>query len=90
MLTRNAIRAGIFNDLGSGSNVDIKVLRMDGTVSYLRNYETPNNGSALRAKIVRPAHRIFPRGTTTIVSETRIATGGAAAVGAGESKMEVE
>lgn len=25
-LVRNAIRAGIFNDLGSGSNVDIAVI----------------------------------------------------------------
>lgn len=91
LLVRNAIRSGIFNDLGSGSNVDVKVIRMDGTVSYLRNYETPNNGAALRAKIVRPAHRIFPRGTTTIVSEKRIATGSAAAgAGVGESKMDVE
>ena len=40
-LVRNAIRAGIFNDLGSGSNVDICVLRQDST-RMLRNYECPN------------------------------------------------
>lgn len=86
-LVRDAIRAGIFNDLGSGSNVDIKVIRLDGSTEYHRNYETPNNVAAFREKISRPAHRIFPRGTTTIVSETRVSTGSAAAVE--ESSMEV-
>eukprot|EP00835_Amoeboradix_gromovi_P003713 NODE_256_length_12667_cov_0.196292.p4 type:complete len:247 gc:universal NODE_256_length_12667_cov_0.196292:5626-4886(-) len=40
-LVRDAIAAGIFNDLGSGSNVDICVIKKDET-EYLRNYETPN------------------------------------------------
>ncbi|RYG62833.1 hypothetical protein EON64_17135, partial [archaeon] len=38
-LVRDSIRAGIFNDLGSGSNVDITVIRTDGTVSKHRTYE---------------------------------------------------
>ena len=33
-----AIRAGIFNDLGSGSNVDVCIIRKDG-VDYRRNME---------------------------------------------------
>jgi hypothetical protein len=33
-----AHRSGIFNDLGSGSNVDICVITKDGA-EYLRNYE---------------------------------------------------
>jgi 20S proteasome subunit beta 2 len=74
-LVRDAIRAGIFNDLGSGSNVDVKVLRLDGSVTYLRNYETPNEVAPLRALIKRPAHRIFPKGTTVITAETRTKTG---------------
>jgi len=41
LLVRNAIRAGIFNDLGSGSNVDVCVIKKDST-RMLRNYETPN------------------------------------------------
>lgn len=37
-LVRNAICGGIFNDLGSGSNVDICVITKDG-VDYIRPYE---------------------------------------------------
>lgn len=37
-LVARAIRSGIFNDLGSGSNVDICVITKDG-VEYKRNYE---------------------------------------------------
>lgn len=40
-LVRDAIRSGIFNDLGSGSNVDICVITK-GDKEYLRNYEMPN------------------------------------------------
>jgi 20S proteasome subunit beta 2 len=36
-----AIEAGIFNDLGSGSNVDVCVITK-GNVEYLRNYGKPN------------------------------------------------
>lgn len=38
---RDAIAAGIFNDLGSGSNVDICVIRKD-SVNYIRPYEEAN------------------------------------------------
>ncbi|BFF96517.1 proteasome subunit beta type-7 [Drosophila madeirensis] len=41
LLVRDAIAAGIFNDLGSGSNVDLCVIRKD-SVEYLRNYELAN------------------------------------------------
>ena len=40
-LVAAAISAGIFNDLGSGSNVDVCVITKDKT-DYLRNYERPN------------------------------------------------
>ena len=40
-LVARAIKAGIFNDLGSGSNVDLCVITADGT-EYLRNVECPN------------------------------------------------
>lgn len=39
-LVARAIRSGIFNDLGSGSNVDVSVIRKSGT-EMLRNYEMP-------------------------------------------------
>ena len=40
-LVRDAIAAGIFNDLGSGSNVDICVITKD-KVEYLRPYDEAN------------------------------------------------
>lgn len=40
-LVRDAIAAGVFNDLGSGSNIDLCVIRKDST-EYLRNYELAN------------------------------------------------
>lgn len=39
-LVRDAIAAGIFCDLGSGSNVDLCVITEKG-VEYLRGYDTP-------------------------------------------------
>lgn len=40
-LVRDAIASGIFNDLGSGSNVDICVIRK-GSVDYLRPFDQAN------------------------------------------------
>jgi len=40
-LVRDAIAAGIFNDLGSGSNVDICVISKEGT-EYIRPYDKAN------------------------------------------------
>ena len=97
-LVADAVRAGIFNDLGSGSNVDINVIRSPTepggavVVDYKRGYDTPNDVAPLRARITRPAARLIPKGATTVVSEVFtpalvVAGGGAAAGGAG---MEVE
>mmetsp|Transcript_124157 Transcript_124157/g.185576 ORF Transcript_124157/g.185576 Transcript_124157/m.185576 type:complete len:266 (-) Transcript_124157:27-824(-) len=61
-LVRNAIRAGIFNDLGSGSNVDICVLRKDST-RMLRNYETPNPRAPRRQEGYH-----YPAGYTEVLS----------------------
>lgn len=41
-LVRDGIAAGIFNDLGSGSNVDLCVIRNTGPAQYLRTYEEAN------------------------------------------------
>lgn len=68
-LVVQAIRSGIFNDLGSGSNVDVCIIRKGGETEMFRNFETPNEQSQLREQIRRPAARNFPRGTTTVVSE---------------------
>lgn len=62
-----AIDAGIFNDLGSGSNVDITIIRRvdnQTTVDIKRNYRTPNEGSDLRSKIDRDHVTHIPRGAT--------------------------
>ena len=40
-LVRDAIAAGIFNDLGSGSNIDLCVITKD-KVEYLRPYDEAN------------------------------------------------
>lgn len=40
-LVRDAIAAGVFNDLGSGSNIDLCVIKK-GSVDYLRGYEYAN------------------------------------------------
>merc|ERR1712066_54403 len=40
-LVAKAIRGGIFNDLGSGGNVDVCVITKDGG-NVFRNYEKPN------------------------------------------------
>lgn len=61
-LCANAIQAGIFNDLGSGSNVDVCVITPEKT-ELLRNYITPN----VREKKERDYK--FARGTTAILNE---------------------
>jgi 20S proteasome subunit beta 2 len=66
-LVQRAIGAGIFNDLGSGSNCDICVIRMDQTVSYHRNMVTPNDIAPLRNAIQHSGRFTFPIGTTPIL-----------------------
>ncbi|KAJ8377874.1 hypothetical protein AAFF_G00250250 [Aldrovandia affinis] len=61
-LVRDAITAGITNDLGSGSNVDLCVIRRDG-VDYLRPFESDN----YQRKRLRRYR--FDRGTTPVLSE---------------------
>ena len=61
-LTANAIQAGIFNDLGSGSNVDVCVITPDKT-SLLRNYIRPN------VREQKQRSYMFKRGTTAVLKE---------------------
>nr|ANM86167.1 proteasome subunit beta type-7-B [Stygiella incarcerata] len=60
-LARDAIRAGIFNDLGSGSNVDICVIER-GHTEMMRNYETPNP-----RRYRMPGGYEIPVGTTRVL-----------------------
>nr|OQO18001.1 Proteasome subunit beta type-2 [Rachicladosporium sp. CCFEE 5018] len=61
-LCANAIEAGIWNDLGSGSNVDVCVITKEKT-TLMRNFKTPN----MREKKVRDYK--FARGTTAVLRE---------------------
>jgi len=58
-LVHAAVSAGIFNDLGSGGNVDITVLTR-GKVEYLRNFDKPN------PRKFRKDYKL-PRGTTPVL-----------------------
>ncbi|EME40371.1 hypothetical protein DOTSEDRAFT_74989 [Dothistroma septosporum NZE10] len=61
-LCADAIEAGIWNDLGSGSNVDVCVITPEKT-QLMRNYKTPNT----RGKKERN-YRFTP-GTTAVLNE---------------------
>jgi 20S proteasome subunit beta 2 len=70
-LVRDAIRAGIFNDLGSGSNVDITVIRKDATVARHRTYENAaGNAADYKNLYVRPSKLTPPSGTTFVIKES--------------------
>ena len=70
-LVRDAIRAGIFNDLGSGSNVDVTVIRKDGKATTMRTYENAaGSASSYRSQYQRPSKLNIPIGTTFIVEES--------------------
>ncbi|KZM20033.1 Proteasome endopeptidase complex [Ascochyta rabiei] len=61
-LCANAIEAGIWNDLGSGSNVDVAVISADKT-TLMRNYMTPN------ARQPKQRNYRFQKGTTAVLNE---------------------
>ncbi|GAM20331.1 hypothetical protein SAMD00019534_035060, partial [Acytostelium subglobosum LB1] len=62
-LVADSIKSGIFNDLGSGSNVDVTVITKDG-VEVMRGYEKPNE------RKYRSNPYIFRSGTTPVISHT--------------------
>jgi len=59
-LVANAIKAGIFNDLGSGSNVDVCVITKEGGTMF-RNMEKPNE------RKFRAQYKGFATGTTPVI-----------------------
>ena len=69
-LVENAISAGIYNDLGSGSNCDVWVSRVDGSTTMNRGALQENDVEPLRDAIKRSTKFDFPRGTTAVLSET--------------------
>ena len=67
-LCSQAIQAGIFNDLGSGSNVDVAIITKDKTV-LKRGFVKPNE----RTKKLKSY--AFERGTTAVLKEKTINKG---------------
>ncbi|KAM3912395.1 proteasome subunit beta type-7 [Leptodactylus fuscus] len=61
-LVRDAIASGIFNDLGSGSNIDVCVITKN-KVDYIRPHDVANK------KGVRKGNYKYKKGTTGILSE---------------------
>ncbi len=66
-LVKRAILAGVFNDLGSGSNVDTCVIRMDGTTTLNRGAVQPNDAQPLRDAINRSSMLTMKSGTTAVL-----------------------
>lgn len=64
-VVRDAIAAGIFNDLGSGSNVDLCVIKKD-KVDYLRPYDVANKRGEKQGSYK------YPIGTTALLKTQRI------------------
>lgn len=63
-LASDAIEAGVWNDLGSGSNVDLCVMEIGQDATLYRNYLTPNK----RSEKCRSYK--FPRGTTGVLRQS--------------------
>lgn len=61
-LVRNAVAAGIFNDLGSGSNIDLCVITKD-KVDYIRPFDEANE------KGVRQGSYRYKHGTTAVLTK---------------------
>nr|NP_001027952.1 proteasome Z subunit [Ciona intestinalis]CAA05209.1 proteasome Z subunit [Ciona intestinalis] len=62
-LVRDAVAAGIFNDLGSGSNVDLCIIGNNMKVEYLRPFDVANE------KGVRQGNYKYKPGTTEVLSK---------------------
>lgn len=61
-LVKEAIEAGIFHDLGSGSNVDIYIVRRTGCEKK-ESYRVYN-----KKTFSQPDTYTFPRGTTSVLN----------------------
>jgi len=60
-LVRDAIAAGIINDMGSGSNVDIAVIKPGDDITYFRPYEVIQESGK------RKKEYSYPAGTTPLL-----------------------
>eukprot|EP00877_Chromochloris_zofingiensis_P010795 jgi/Chrzof1/596/Cz01g21220.t1 len=82
-LVARAIRSGVYNDLGSGSNVDLCIITKDGA-EYLRNYEYLMDKTYTRKYPVK-----YPPGTAPVIKEKLISLSEVTVVeGAGGEAMD--
>lgn len=65
-LVKDAIEAGIFHDLGSGSNVDIFVVKRSGCEKK-ENYKVYN-----KKEFSQSNSYSFPKGTTTVLDKGEV------------------
>ena len=63
-LVRDAIAGGIFNDMGSGSNVDLCVIKANDQVDYLRGFDVANK------KGERKQRYEYKKGTTAVLNQS--------------------
>jgi len=63
-LVRHAIRAGIFNDMGSGTAVDLVIIKANDQVEYIRSFDEAN------VKGTRKQKYKFKKGTTAVLTES--------------------
>jgi 20S proteasome subunit beta 2 len=71
-MVQRSVGAGIFNDLGSGSNCDICIMRTDGTVDYRKNDVKPNETKPLRDMVQRSERLTMKTGLTPTIGATTI------------------
>nr|CCA16538.1 proteasome subunit beta type7 putative [Albugo laibachii Nc14] len=72
-LVQDAILAGVFNDLGSGSNVDITIIKKGPNgVEVVQDINSikPNEVSQLRDQVKRNIVTDIPRGATAVLKST--------------------
>merc|ERR1711998_449994 len=77
LLVRDAIRAGIYNDLGSGGNVDLVVIAKNSEAEILRNYES------LDTAPVRRRIDYAPGSTAVLSSKVEVFDGDVESIGEG-------
>lgn len=70
-LVKDSIKAGIFNDLGSGSNVDVTIIRTDGSLSQFRTLENAaGDANSYKQQFQKPEKVDIPIGATFIIEES--------------------
>jgi len=90
-LVVSAIEAGIFNDLGSGSNVDVAIIEKDKT-EMLRNYRKPNERALKEASYIprSGATAVTKEMVWQLVTSTEIIAAPVAGTESGAQAMEVD